>query len=146
MEINYITQDGTLFGTTKILGIGKRKPNLVYGIKAKELREKANISVEELSKEFGIKKDLILGIEDTKKAMTDKVMEMYMEKFKVPKEHFFDLDLEVYICADNGTILKEYSNSEECKREFDKYKEGFVNCVENGKPDTSIFIDFSKEN
>ena len=145
MTMNYITQDGTMFGTTRFFAIGKRKPKLIYGEQAKKLREDAGISVEDLSKELSIKKDLIEGIEATKKSMDEKVMQRYCDKFGVTKEFFFDLDLEVFICNDNGNVLKEYATSEECKKQFDFIKEQFVAGCDDGIKNFSMFIDFSKE-
>lgn len=145
MEIKFVNEDGTLFGTTKFFGIGKRQPKIVYGDKAKALREKNNLSLDELSKELGVKKDVLEGIEATKRGMTEQVMAKYMEKFKVEKEYFFDTDLAVYILNDNGNVVKTFENSEECKKAFEFLKEEFLNGCKEDVKNYSMFVDFSKK-
>lgn len=145
MEIKYVSQDGAMFGTTKFLALGKRKPELVYGTQAKKLREDAGITVEDLSKELSIKKDLIEGIEATKKGMTEDVMARYCEKFGVEKEYFFDTELEVYICNDTGNIVKGFESPEECKKQYNFLKEAFLEGCKEDVKNYSMFVDFSKE-
>ena len=65
MEIIIKDENGTLFGSTKIIGIGKRQPNLIYGEKAKELREKAGLTIDEASAKYpGFSEDNYLGTID----------------------------------------------------------------------------------
>ena len=94
MEIIFKEQNGKLFGSTKALGIGKRKPELMYGKKLKELRENAKLTIEQLAKEFKIDKSLIKNMEEQKASMDERTCKLYCEKFNVTKEYFFDLDLE----------------------------------------------------
>ena len=145
MEIKYVNEDGTMFGVTRFLGIGKRQPKVVYGDKAKALRENNNIDLDALSKALSIKKDVIEGIEATKRGMTEQVMAKYMDYFKVEKEYFFDTDLAVYILNDNGNVVKTYETSEECKKAFEFIKNEFLEGCKDDVKNFSMFIDFSKK-
>lgn len=142
MEIIFKEENGNLFGSTKSLGIGKRKPELIYGIKAKELREKAKLTIEELAKEFDIRPNLLNKIEEQNAALTDAIFKKYCDKFNVNKEYFFDLDLETLILSDNGHVIKSFQTSEECKKEFNDIMELYQNAVEN--KDKYIMVGFEE--
>lgn len=133
-----IEQNGKYFGETKILGIGKAKPELKYGIVAKKLREEKGISLEQLSKDLSIKIKQIEEIESQTKGMTEDVMKRYCDYFGAKKEDFFDLDLEKLICGDNGAILKTYDTSADCIYAFEKIMEMYLE-------DENVLIDFRKE-
>lgn len=141
MEIIFKDENKVLFGSTKAIGIGKRKPNLIYGSKAKELREKANISIEDLAKEFDVRDNVIKKIESQQMALDEKMFEKYKEKFNVEKEYFFDLDLETLIVSIEGYTLKRFDTNEECKRVFNYLMEGYDRAIINNVD--KIFIDFS---
>lgn len=115
-----IQEDGNFFGETKVLGIGNAKPELKYGKVAKKLREDANLSVEDLSKELSIKAKLIEEMEAQTKGMTEDTMARYCEKFNVKKEDFFDINTARLILGDNGVILKTFDTAEECKKVFER--------------------------
>lgn len=139
-----IQEDGNFFGETKVLGIGNAKPELKYGKMAKKLREEANISLEDLSKEFSIKVKQIEDIEEQKKGMTEELMAKYCEKFNVEKEYFFDTNTARLILGDNGIILKTFDTSEHCKEVFNKIMEDYLKT----KTDINIEllpIDFRKD-
>ena len=142
MEILFISEDGNLFGKTSFLGLGKRKPKQIYGIKAKELREKANISLEDLAKEFNIKPNYLQGIEEQTKGMTESNMKKYMDKFGVEKEFFFDIDLETMILGDNGMVLKSFSNSKDCKGAYNMLLQEFEKRKDNSVKNLDLFVDF----
>lgn len=131
-----IQEDGNYFGETRILGIGNAKPELKYGKVAKKLREDANITVEELSKEFSIKADLICKMEDQEKGMTEDIMKKYCEKFKVKKEDFFDTNTARLILGENGVVLKTFDTAEECKKIFNEIMLSYM-------ANKDLFIDFS---
>lgn len=135
-----IEQNGKYFGETKVLGIGKAKPELRYGKVAKKLREDKGISLEQLSKDLSLKVKHIEEIESQTKGMTEDVMKRYCDYFDVKKEDFFDLDLEKLICGDNGVVLKTYETSEECLKEFEEIMGKFI---ENDLKD--IIIDFREK-
>ena len=141
MEIIYKEENGTLFGSTKALGIGKRRPELIYGTKAKELRENAGLTIEELATEFKMKPFDLERLEDQKQSLTDKVYEKYKNKFNVEKEYFFDLDLETLILTAEGHIIKAFKTGKECRECFDGLKADYINALENNK--SYIVVDFS---
>ena len=141
MEIIYKEENGTLFGSTKALGIGKRRPELIYGTKAKELRENAGLTIEELATEFKMKPFDLERLEDQKQSLTDKVYEKYKNKFNVEKEYFFDLDLETLILTAEGHVIKSFNTGKECRECFDGLKSDYINALENNKP--YIVVDFS---
>ncbi len=130
-----IQEDGNYFGETKVLGIGNAKPELKYGKVAKELREKANLSIEDLSKELSIKAKQIEEIEAQTKGMTEDVMARYCDKFNVKKEDFFDLNTARLILGDNGVVLKTFDTAEECKKAFDICMKGYLD-------NPNLLIDF----
>lgn len=132
-----IQEDGNYFGETKILGIGNAKPELKYGKVAKELREKANLSIEDLSKEFSIKAKLIEEMEAQLKGMTEEIMKKYCDKFNVEKEYFFDTNTARLILGDNGVILKTFDTAEHCKEAFNKIMLDYI-------ANRDLFIDFSE--
>ena len=133
-----IQEDGNYFGETRVLGIGNAKPELKYGKVAKSLREKAGLSIEDLSKDLSIKAKQIEEIENQTKGMTEDVMARYMEKFGVEKEYFFDTNTARLILGDGGVVLKTFETAEDCKRAFDLLLEGYMN-------NKDIEIDFRKE-
>jgi transcriptional regulator with XRE-family HTH domain len=132
-----IQEDGNYFGETRVLGIGNAKPELKYGKVAKKLREDANITVEELSKEFSIKAKLIEEMEAQTKGMTEEIMAKYCEKFNVKKEDFFDTNTARLILGEGGVVLKTFDTAEECKKEFNKIMLGYI-------ANRDLFIDFSE--
>lgn len=136
-----IGEDGNYFGETKVLGIGNAKPELKYGKVAKELREKAGISLEDLSKEFSIKVKLIEDMENQQKGMTEEIMSKYCEKFNVKKEDFFDTNTARLILGENGVVLKTFDTAEECKKAFDKLMEDYLDTCK----DDTLIVDFRKE-
>lgn len=141
MEIIYKEENGTLFGSTKALGIGKRKPELIYGTKAKELREKAGLSIEELAIEFKMKPFDLERLEDQKQSLTDKVYEKYKNKFNVEKEYFFDLDLETLILTAEGHVIKSFETGKECREYFDSIMEDYIVALKDNL--TFIVVDFT---
>ena len=136
-----IQEDGNFFGETKILGIGNAKPELKYGKMAKKLREEANLTLEDLSKEFSVKIKQLEDIEEQKKGMTEELMSKYCEKFNVEKEYFFDTNTARLILGDNGIILKTFDNADKCKEVFDKLMEDYLDTYK----DDTLIIDFRKE-
>ena len=145
-----IQEDGNFFGETKVLGIGNAKPELKYGKVAKKLREDANLSVEDLSKDLSIKAKQIEEIEAQTKGMTEDVMSRYCEKFGVEKEYFFDTNTARLILGDGGVILKTFDTAEECKKVFDFIMKNYVPFDEQefihfDNPKFDMFIDFRKE-
>ena len=139
-----IQEDGNYFGETKVLGIGNAKPELKYGKVAKELREKAGLSIEDLSKELSIKAKLIEEMEEQKKGMTEEIMSKYCEKFNVKKEDFFDTNTARLILGDNGIILKTFDTAEECKKVFTELMENYLKSQEDDNIEL-LPIDFRKE-
>lgn len=133
-----IEQNGKYFGETKVLGIGKAKPELRYGKVAKQLREEKGITLEQLSKDLSLKVKHIEEIESQTKGMTEDVMKRYCDYFDVKKEDFFDLDLEKLICGDNGVVLKTYNTSDECLNAFNNIMNMYLN-------DENVLIDFRKD-
>ena len=142
MEILFIGEDGNLFGKTSYLGIGRRRPKQIYGKKAKELREKANISLEDMAKELNIKTSSLESIENQTKGMTEKQMQYYMEKFNVEKEFFFDTDLDTMILGDNGMVLKTFDNSKDCKGAYEMLLGEFEKRKDNSVKNIDLFVDF----
>lgn len=142
MEILFISEDGNLFGKTSYLGIGKRRPNQIYGEQAKKLREKAGISIEELAKEFKLQVKYLDGIEKQEKGLTEANMQKYLEKFNVEREYFFDTDLETMILGDNGMVLKTFSNSKDCKGAYKMLLEEFEKRKDNSVKNLDLFVDF----
>ena len=142
MEILFIGEDGNIFGKTSFIGLGKRKPKQIYGIKAQELREKANISLEDLAKEFNIKPNYLKGIETQEKGMTENNMQKYMDKFGVEKEYFFDTDLETLILSENGIVLKTFDNSKDCKEAYNMILEEFAKRKDSSIKNLDMFVDF----
>lgn len=132
-----IQEDGNYFGETKVLGIGNAKPELKYGKVAKKLREDANITVEELSKEFSIKAKLIEEMEAQLKGMSEENMAKYIEKFGVKKEDFFDTNTARLILGEGGVVLKTFDTAEECKKTFNKIMLDYI-------ANKDLFIDFSE--
>lgn len=141
MEIIYKEENEKLFGSTKFLGIGKRKPNLIYGIKAKELREKSKLTIEELARKFKMKPFEIERIENQKQPLTEKIFNKYIEEFGINKEYFFDLDLETLILNSEGHVLKSFETSIECKKVFNKIMDNYFEAVKNNK--TNIEVNFA---
>lgn len=137
-----IQEDGNFFGETKVLGIGNAKPELKYGKVAKKLREDKGISLEDLSKEFSIKVKLIEEMEAQTKGMTEEIMKKYCDKFNVKKEDFFDTNTARLILGDNGVILKTFDTVEECRKEFDKLMETYLEASEIATRD--MVVDFRK--
>lgn len=142
MEILFISEDGNLFGKTSYLGIGKRRPNQIYGEQAKKLREKAGISIEELAKEFKLQVKYLDGIEKQEKGLTEANIQKYLEKFNVEREYFFDTDLETMILGDNGMVLKTFSNSKDCKGAYKMLLEEFEKRKDNSVKNLDLFVDF----
>ena len=134
-----IQEDGNYFGETKVLGIGNAKPELKYGKVAKELREKANLSIEDLSKELSIKAKQIEEIEAQTKGMTEDIMARYCEKFNVEKEYFFDLNTARLILGENGVVLKTFDTAEECKKAFEDIMKRYLS---NKKEAKETLVDF----
>lgn len=142
MEILFIGEDGNIFGKTSFIALGKRRPNQIYGKKAQELREKANISLEDLAKEFNIKPNYLKGIEAQEKGMTENNMQKYMDKFGVEKEYFFDTDLETLILGENGIVLKTFDNSKDCKEAYNMILEEFAKRKDSSIKNLDMFVDF----
>ena len=143
MEIIFKEEKGKLFGSTKIIGIGRRQPKLIYGEQAKKLREKCLLSIDELAKEFDVKPNIIQKVEEQKISLTDKLFEKYQSKFGVEKDYFFDLDLDTLILTCEGHIIKTFNTSKECKKVYDEIMEDYFNAIEN--KDKYIIVDFAKK-
>lgn len=141
MEIIIVETNEKLFGSTKMLGLGKRQPNLIYGKKLRELRDKNNISIEELAKEFEVRTNIINKIENQQMALEDKMFNKYSDKFGINKEYLFDLDLETLILSAEGHILKSFKTSEECKMVYKNIMKEYLNELEKGNK--FIIINFS---
>ena len=143
MEIIYKEENGTLFGSTKALGIGKRRPELIYGTKAKELRKNAGLTIEELATEFKMKPFDLERLEAQKQSLTDKVYEKYKNKFNVEKEYFFDLDLETLILTAEGHIIKSFKTGKECREYYNEVMETYFEALDTGID--KLIIDATKE-
>lgn len=139
-----IQEDGNFFGETKVLGIGNAKPELKYGKMAKKLREEANLTLEDLSKEFSIKIKQIEDIENQVKGMSEEIMAKYCEKFNVEKEYFFDTNTARLILGDNGIILKTFDDADHCKKVFTELMENYLKAEEDDNIKL-LPIDFRKE-
>lgn len=142
MEIIFKEEKGNLFGSTNLIGIGKRQPKLIYGIKAKELREKAGLTVEELALEFSVKPNLIRKIENHSTPFEAKILNKYLDKFNVDVSDFSDNDLETLILAGDSHIIKSFNSSKECREYFDNIMDDYFNAIAN--KEKYIFVDFSK--
>ncbi len=129
MEIIYKEENGKLFGSTNAIGIGKRKPKLIYGMKARELRENAKLSIDDLAEKFKMKSFDIERIEEQKQALTDKVYDKYKKEFNVDREYFFDLDLETLIVTLEGHVIKSFDNGAECEKTFEEIKEAYETAL-----------------
>lgn len=143
MEIIFKEEKGTLFGSTKIIGIGKRQPKLIYGDQAKKLREKSLLSIEGLAKEFDIKPNIIQKIEEQKISLNEKLFEKYKNKFNVEKDYFFDLDLETLILSGEGHIIKSFLTSIECRNVYNEIMEDYFNAIDN--KEKFIIVDFNQK-
>ena len=141
MEIIFKEEKGNLFGSTDIIGIGKRQPKLIYGIKAKELREKAGLTIEELALEFSVKPNLIRKIENHSAPFEAKILNKYLEKFNADVSDFSDHDLETLILSSSGNILKSFNSSKECREYFNDIMEDYFNAIAN--KEKYIIVDFS---
>lgn len=142
MEIIFKEEKKRLFGSTKIIGIGKRQPKLIYGEQMKKLREEAGFTIEELASKFKMKTFDLERLEEQKQTLTDKIFEKYKKEFNVDKEYFFDLDLETLILSSEGHILKSFNTSDECKKVYEEIMNDYFNSYKDGK--TSIEVDFEK--
>ena len=143
MEIIFKEENGKLFGSTNVIGIGKRQPNLIYGEQAKKLREKAGLSTVELANKFKENEKTIVDVEEQKRSLSDKLFKKYADEFGVDKEYFFDLDLETLILSGEGHIIKSFDNSEECLKVFKEIMEEYDNAIVN--KDKYIIVDFAVE-
>jgi len=143
MEIIFKEEKGTLFGSTKIIGIGKRQPKLIYGDQAKKLREKSLLSIEGLAKEFEVKPNIIQKIEEQKISLNEKLFEKYKNKFNVEKDYFFDLDLETLILSGEGHIIKSFPTSIECRNVYNEIMEDYFNAIDN--KEKFIIVDFNQK-
>ena len=141
MEIIIKEENKKLFGSTTKLGIGKRQPKLIYGEKLKEVREKADISIEELAKEFDVRTNVINKIETQQMTLKDDMFKKYVDKFGIDKEYIFDLDLETLILSDDGHILKSFETSEECNKVYRNIMKEYEEALESGK--SFIKVDFN---
>ena len=141
MEIIFKEENDKLFGSTKIIGIGKRPPKLIYGQKAKELREKAKLDIESLAKELDVRGNVIRKLESQEIQFDEKLCNKYIDKFNITKDYFFDLDLETLILNGDGHLLKSFETSEECSKVYDKLMNDYFKSIEKGKD--RIIIDFS---
>lgn len=94
MEIIFKDESSKLFGSTKMIGIGRRQSKLIYGSKARHLREQAHLTVEQLSNELNLKESVIKKLENQKISFDEKLFNKYADKFNVIKKYFFDLDLD----------------------------------------------------
>lgn len=141
MEILFKNESENLIGSTRLLGVGKRQPELIYGEQAKKLREQKGLSTKELADKFKENEKTITEVENQKKSLNDKLFKKYSEEFGVEKDYFFDLDLETLIITAEGHIIKSFDNSKECKETFDTIMEQYFKAVDEGK--TYIIVDFS---
>lgn len=144
MEIIFKEENEKLFGSTKMIGIGKRQPNLIYGIQAKKLREQANLTIEQLAEELNVKVNAINKLESQKISFDEKLFNKYADKFNVTKEYFFDLDLETLILTSEGHVIKSFDSSNECLKYFNEIMEDYFNAIDN--KEKYIIIDLTKKN
>ena len=143
MKIIFKEENGKLFGSTDIIGVGKKQPKLIYGEQAKKLRENANLTVEQLANEFSVRPNIITKIEKQQMALEPKMCNKYTDKFNVTKEYFFDLELETLILSGEGHIIKSFNSSDECKKAYDDIMKRYFNALNNGE--NYILVDFTKE-
>lgn len=136
-----ISENKDFFGDVDVIGIAKRKPNLVYGEVARHLRENKNWTINDLAKRLEVKENVVKGIEAQLKPLTEDLCKKYCEIFGVDKEAFFDLDLDVYIATDKGTILKTFETSKECRECFDKVMEEWL---KNKRVKQEYLVNFSE--
>lgn len=141
MKIIVIEENGKLFGETEMIGIGVRKPKLIYGEKVKELRENNNLTIEELAKEFEVRPNIINKIEEQKASLDSKMLDKYIEKFKITKEYLFDLDLECLILSIQGNVLANFETSDECKQVYNLIKKEYLDALKENK--NYILVDFN---
>ena len=142
MKIIFKEKNNKLFGSTPIIGIGKRNPKQIYGEQARKLREQANLSEVELANEFKENVKTIFEIEEQKKSLNEKMFKKYKDKFGVEKEYFFDLDLETLILSGEGHIINSYETSEECHKVYDEIMNDYFNALAN--KEEFIIVDFTK--
>lgn len=144
MEIIFKEENEKLFGSTKMIGIGKRQPSLIYGSQAKKLREQANLTIEQLAEELNVKVNAINKLESQKISFDEKLFNKYANKFNVTKEYFFDLDLETLILTSEGHVIKSFDSSNECLKYFNEIMEDYFNAIDN--KEKYIIIDLTKKN
>lgn len=144
MEIIFKEENEKLFGSTKMIGIGKRQPSLIYGSQAKKLREQANLTIEQLAEELNVKVNAINKLESQKISFDEKLFNKYADKFNVTKEYFFDLDLETLILTSEGHVIKSFDSSNECLKYFNEIMEDYFNAIDN--KEKYIIIDLTKKN
>lgn len=144
MEIIFKEENEKLFGSTKMIGIGKRQPSLIYGSQAKKLREQANLTIEQLAEELNVKVNAISKLESQKISFDEKLFNKYADKFNVTKEYFFDLDLETLILTSEGHVIKSFNSSNECLKYFNEIMEDYFNAIDN--KEKYIIIDLTKKN
>lgn len=144
MEIIFKEENEKLFGSTKMIGIGKRQPSLIYGSQAKKLREQANLTIEQLAEELNVKVNAISKLENQKISFDEKLFNKYADKFNVTKEYFFDLDLETLILTSEGHVIKSFDSSNECLKYFNEIMEDYFNAIDN--KEKYIIIDLTKKN
>lgn len=144
MEIIFKEENEKLFGSTKMIGIGKRQPSLIYGSQAKKLREEANLTIEQLAEELNVKVNAINKLESQKISFDEKLFNKYADKFNVTKEYFFDLDLETLILTSEGHVIKSFNSSNECLKYFNEIMEDYFNAIDN--KEKYIIIDLTKKN
>ena len=142
MKIIFKEENGKLFGSTNVIGIGKRQPKLIYGEQMKKLREEAGFTIDELATKFRMKPFDIERLEEQKQTLTDKIYEKYKKEFNVEREYFFDLDLETLILNGEGHILKSFNSSDECKKVYEEIMNDYFDAVKNNRP--ALVVDFSK--
>lgn len=142
MKIIVIEENGKLFGETEMIGIGVRKPKLIYGEKVKNLRESSNMTIEGLAKEFEVRPNVINKIEEQKASLDSKMLDKYIEKFKITKEYLFDLDLECLILSIQGNVLATFETSDECKRVYSLIKQKYFEAIKESK--NYILVDFNE--
>jgi len=141
MKIIVIEENGKLFGETEMIGIGVRKPKLIYGEQVKKLRESSNLTIEELAKEFEVRPNIINKIEEQKASLDSKMLDKYIEKFKITKEYLFDLDLECLILSIQGNVLANFETSDECKQVYNLIKKEYLDALKENKK--YILVDFN---
>ncbi len=141
MEIIFTGENEDIFGSTKMLGIARRQPELIYGKKAKELRESANLTIEQLASTFKMKPFDIERIEEQKQALSEKIFEKYCSKFNVNKEYFFDLDLETLIADSEGHVIKSFKDSKTCKKVFNELKVKYFDAVAKNE---NLIVNFNE--